>query len=158
MRRAWPHGAPLRPLSGNTALTEFLLENGADVGALDQHGQSPLHLAVQGDNIMCVESLLSRGADFEARDLNGADAAQLASGKRCAALLPSSFVDVDTQANVSRGASPASGSALAQNTATSSRMSEPLMAAEISPRASNSRTVPETTSSDADTTAAKATT
>ena len=71
---AWLHAAsPLHHAiqAGNTDLARLLVENGAEVGAIDSDGLAPLHLAaVQGERLL-VELLLTSGADVDVRSAHG---------------------------------------------------------------------------------------
>ena len=57
--------------SRDPAVFTVLLEAGADVQARNGHGQTPLHLAVQGKKPAVVTELLEAGADLNARDRDG---------------------------------------------------------------------------------------
>ena len=49
----------------------MLLLKGADIHALDNIGQTPLHWAARANNLKIVKLLLSKGADISARDDDG---------------------------------------------------------------------------------------
>lgn len=54
------------------AFLRIYLENGGDIHAVDVvTGRSTLHVAVTGDLVCTVDSLLDQGLDLEARDKNG---------------------------------------------------------------------------------------
>ena len=57
--------------SRDPAVFTVLLEAGADVQARNGHGQTPLHLAVQGKKPAVVSELVGAGADLNARDRDG---------------------------------------------------------------------------------------
>ena len=57
--------------SRDPAVFIVLLEAGADVEARNGHGQTPLHLAVQGKKPAVVSELVEAGADLNARDRDG---------------------------------------------------------------------------------------
>ena len=48
------------------AVVEFFLAMNADVNAMDEGGHTPLHVAVQGDNLELVEYLIGMGANVDA--------------------------------------------------------------------------------------------
>jgi ankyrin repeat protein len=50
---------------------KFLLANGADIDARDEHSNTPLILAVEGNKVEIVKVLLERGAAIDARDEHG---------------------------------------------------------------------------------------
>jgi ankyrin repeat protein len=52
----------------NASAVEMLLALGADVGATDRDGATPLHHAVHGGSLPVVERLLAAGADPDRRD------------------------------------------------------------------------------------------
>ena len=60
---------------GMTCLVKFLIENGADINAPDEDGETPLHRAVSHNNNVEVTKVLIN---------NGADSASVAVGKRTA--------------------------------------------------------------------------
>jgi ankyrin repeat protein len=64
------HPAPLlaAAMFGDAAAVRLLLDLGAEVGALDQDGISPLHRAVQSGSLEAVNLLLEAGADLDLRD------------------------------------------------------------------------------------------
>ena len=57
--------------SGDLTEVERLLNEGADVGARDQFGNTPLHVACYHGHTDIVRLLLERGADVGARDQFG---------------------------------------------------------------------------------------
>ncbi|KAI2601749.1 ankyrin [Hypoxylon sp. NC1633] len=66
---------------GNLEITDYLLEKGADVNALDKDENTPLHVAIlskssKTDEI--VRKLISNGAELDFRDDNGATPLMLA--------------------------------------------------------------------------------
>ena len=52
---------------------KFLLENGANVNAIDEYGDTPLHLTLWSDdlNTEIIKVLLEFGADFKKNNENG---------------------------------------------------------------------------------------
>lgn len=60
-------------LAGNVEALSKLIENGADINDLDIEMRTPLHCAVEGNSVACVEALVARKSiDLEVRDLVGA--------------------------------------------------------------------------------------
>ena len=57
--------------SWDSAVFTVLIEAGADVGARNGHGQTPLHLAAEANKPVVVSQLVEAGADLDARDRNG---------------------------------------------------------------------------------------
>ena len=57
--------------SWDPAVFTVLIEAGADVEARNGHGQTPLHLAAQGNKPAVVSQLVGAGSDLDARDRNG---------------------------------------------------------------------------------------
>lgn len=56
---------------GHARVVEFLLRNGADPSAPDDHGQTPLHWGAVGAQLETVRILLKRRAPLEARNVYG---------------------------------------------------------------------------------------
>src|SRR5207244_4092375 len=54
--------------NGDKAMAELLLEHKADVNAVDQTRQRPLHLAATKGNVELASLFLSHGAEVNARD------------------------------------------------------------------------------------------
>jgi hypothetical protein len=52
-------------------ICRILIKSGADVNALDEVRQTPIHLACEGTNVNIVGMLLQHGADLSIRDSNG---------------------------------------------------------------------------------------
>ena len=52
-------------------ITRLLVERGADIGAVDNYGNTTLHAAAQWGRINTIDLLLSRGADIAARTPSG---------------------------------------------------------------------------------------
>lgn len=49
----------------NLKLLKYLYKKGAEINALDNFGCTPLHRAIESDQIEMVEFLLEQGADVE---------------------------------------------------------------------------------------------
>lgn len=76
-------GGEIRIAGGNhERVLQLLLDNGLDVNAVDQLGESALHQAVQERNAMMVEILLKAGANANVEDTN-----VLISGPLCRAII-----------------------------------------------------------------------
>ena len=56
---------------GHLKICEYLLAEGADVGAADKYGNTPLHLAASNAQVEVCRLLLRERADVNARDVNG---------------------------------------------------------------------------------------
>ncbi len=56
---------------GNLALTDALLEHGADIHARNDIGYTALHFAAQEGHADVARSLLAKGADVDALDVQG---------------------------------------------------------------------------------------
>lgn len=67
-------------LHGNhgKACLDMLLREGLHVNALDSHNKTPLHMAVEADNVDTVKSLLKAGANRSLSDMKGNTAEELA--------------------------------------------------------------------------------
>lgn len=61
-------------IDGDTAMAEFLLDNGADVNLSSGRGLTPLMIAAREGFLDIVMLYLDRGADLGARDYTGRDA------------------------------------------------------------------------------------
>jgi len=59
-------------------LLTILLDAGADINALNDNGQTPLHIATFWDNAEAVKLLLDRGADKTIKNKSGRTAEELA--------------------------------------------------------------------------------
>nr|MBP7636226.1 ankyrin repeat domain-containing protein [Candidatus Ozemobacteraceae bacterium] len=57
--------------SGQKAVAEFLLANGADLKASDGEGMTPLHHAATATEPGVISLLLAKGAEVDARDNEG---------------------------------------------------------------------------------------
>eukprot|EP00927_Polykrikos_kofoidii_P039727 TRINITY_DN34057_c0_g1_i2.p1 TRINITY_DN34057_c0_g1~~TRINITY_DN34057_c0_g1_i2.p1 ORF type:complete len:950 (-),score=153.20 TRINITY_DN34057_c0_g1_i2:257-3016(-) len=96
--------------AGLLPLVQLLLDQRASVeGQLtDQHlrhGTGPLHLAVSGNHLCCVEELLQRRADAKTRDVHGTPALHKAAercGERMIELLVGAGADVEAVDKASR--------------------------------------------------------
>ncbi len=73
--------------SGNGRLVEFLLNHGAEVGAVDSEGQTPLHGAAEFGDAAMVETLLARGTPVNAADKGGRTALYHAAERRDLAMV-----------------------------------------------------------------------
>jgi len=59
--------------NGDTAVVQFLLENGADIKAQDNlFSRSAVHFAAESGNLDCVKFLTEHGADLQDKDVYGA--------------------------------------------------------------------------------------
>jgi ankyrin repeat protein/L-ascorbate metabolism protein UlaG (beta-lactamase superfamily) len=67
-----------RAQGGSVELAKMLADKGADIGAPDPDGSTPLHLAVKKGRTEMVRFLLSREADAKAKDGRGRSALDLA--------------------------------------------------------------------------------
>ena len=63
------HAAALR---ADASEVQALLDEGADVNARNEDGQTPLHVAAERGEVAVLEALLDRGADIDLTDGNGA--------------------------------------------------------------------------------------
>ncbi|KAM5347246.1 hypothetical protein ACJ41O_010251 [Fusarium nematophilum] len=63
--------SPLHMASESFDATRLLTENGADVNMLNSFGETPLHLAVNGQDMETADYLLQHGASLEVRDGRG---------------------------------------------------------------------------------------
>jgi len=77
-----PHGNTLLHTmagAGHIQCVRYLMESGADIHALDAHGNTILHLAVSRNNLIdLVQYLLDCGADRDAMNAKGLTAADMA--------------------------------------------------------------------------------
>jgi ankyrin repeat protein len=74
---------------GRDQVVDFLLNNGADLRAGENTGQTALHWAIVGGQLETVKLLLKRGASLEARNQYGGKA--LAQARWCVANADSGF-------------------------------------------------------------------
>lgn len=56
---------------GDISKCELLLQNNANINAVDDTGLTPLHWATTSQRLECVEYLLKKGANTDIRDLIG---------------------------------------------------------------------------------------
>lgn len=73
---------PLFQAIANTTLLRQLLDRGARVGVQDKFGQTPLHLAVQADQVESIQLLLERGASTDIKDFWGLTPAGYVTSKK----------------------------------------------------------------------------
>ena len=64
---------------GNSKISEYLLNNGADINATDKENNTPLHEASRKGRLNVVQVLLAHGADARTKGYNGETPAQKAS-------------------------------------------------------------------------------
>lgn len=55
-------------LWGDSELIETFLEAGADIDSAGEYGFTPLHYAIQQDNVEAARLLIERGANLQKRD------------------------------------------------------------------------------------------
>lgn len=65
-------------MSGQIGVAKLLLANRADLNAVDDYLQTPLHMAAGAGHKMLVELLLASHADINARDADGMTALESA--------------------------------------------------------------------------------
>lgn len=86
---------------GNDEMVEFLLQNGADINAVTQDGNTALHLATEQGQRKVIKLLLSRRANSQIMNRQGATSLQLAVGttndETTVPLLAKNKVSVDVQ-------------------------------------------------------------
>lgn len=56
---------------GDVSKCEILLDNKANINAIDDTGLTPLHWATTSQKVDCVEYFLNKGANTDLRDLVG---------------------------------------------------------------------------------------
>ena len=61
---------------GNSKISEFLLQNGADINAVDKENNTPLHEASRKGRLNVVQVLLAHGADATLKGYGGETAAE----------------------------------------------------------------------------------
>jgi hypothetical protein len=66
-------------LASNEGVAQLLIDRGADVSATNEYGWTPLHLASRGGHEGVARLLIDRGADFSATDKKGQTPLHLAS-------------------------------------------------------------------------------
>ncbi|OCK79033.1 ankyrin, partial [Lepidopterella palustris CBS 459.81] len=57
--------------TGNEKIAQLLVEQGADLGAVDENGRTPLHQAAEAGNKAVALLLLEIGGDINAQDNYG---------------------------------------------------------------------------------------
>ncbi len=74
------HRTPLHAASagGNPALTELLINHGADLDATDSIGWTPLHVATYHGNTQVMELLIDKNCEINQQNLDGWTPLQLA--------------------------------------------------------------------------------
>ena len=79
---------PVVPVAGHAAIVDLLCQCGANVGAVNDVGDTPLHLAAWKNHLACAEILVSNNADKNAVNKDGRTCAQLARSAELKKLLP----------------------------------------------------------------------
>ncbi len=51
-------------ISGNVSAARLLIENGADMNAVDYHGRTPLHHAIRNEHLAVVQLLKEKALCF----------------------------------------------------------------------------------------------
>ena len=64
---------------GNSKISEYLLDNGAEINAIDKENNTPLHEAARKGRLNVVQVLLKHGADATVKGYNGETPAEKAS-------------------------------------------------------------------------------
>ena len=65
-------GSPLHnSVWRNPEVVKFLIKKGANINAVNEQEQTPLHIAVTGRCIECVRTLIASGADINKQDIYG---------------------------------------------------------------------------------------
>ncbi|XP_006815106.1 death-associated protein kinase 1-like [Saccoglossus kowalevskii] len=62
---------PLHLVGANASVAELLLNNGADISAVDDRKDTPLHSAARNGHTLTVKTLLDKGANVNAVNTNG---------------------------------------------------------------------------------------
>ncbi|MCE3237040.1 MAG: ankyrin-like [Gammaproteobacteria bacterium] len=57
--------------SGNVAEVSFLIKDGADINAIDSMGNTPLHWAIQKNDVECINLLVQAGANINIAATSG---------------------------------------------------------------------------------------
>ena len=93
---------PLHLARGDAALTRVLLRFGADCGAADAQGDTPLHAAAREGSaaLEAVRMLLRAGADANARNARGQRAADVLP-EGCSQTLPDELLEAEAQSRAS---------------------------------------------------------
>ena len=64
---------------GNSKISDYLLNNGAEINAIDKENNTPLHEAARKGRLNVVQVLLAHGADATIKGYNGETPAEKAS-------------------------------------------------------------------------------